>query len=256
MTRTLLTRTLLTRTLLTALAITLLLPATAAADPIHWDTPIQWTPWAEALGKAQAENKPVCLVVYADWCPKCRKIAPLFKDPKLLEQAGRSVMVLQNHDEKPEWLDQRFGEFGNYVPRIFFLDKQGKVDTTITSGHPRFPYFYRPNAEGLAQLVAAMNTAASKVGGPAQAAPPRAAAPAMQAAGAPQAAAPKKVAVAPAQQSGGGMGQDLPVILALMIGAIAAVWFVSRGSGSQAASGPAAPPSEGGDDAADDEPAA
>lgn len=227
----------------------------AAADPITWDTPIQWTPWDSAVAKATAENKPICLVVYADWCPKCRALAPLFKDPKLLAAANDAVMVLQNHDEKPDWLDQRFGEFGNYVPRIFFLDKAGNVDRSITSGHPRFPYFYRANPEGLSQLVGSLQTAAKKAGGPVQAAAPQAAAPVIGAVGSAQTppvqtppaqpasgqpasgqpASGQGVAVVPAQGAPAApvapeQGSDLPMMLGLVVAALGAVWFFSRGS--------------------------
>ncbi|GEM_PF-2247156 len=229
------------RRLILSLAATLLVgaafPLVASADPIHWDTPIEWTPWDKAEAKAKAENKPICLVVYADWCPKCRKMAPLMSDPALLAASKNAVMVLQNDEERPGWLAGRFGASGNYVPRIFFLDKAGAIDTAINSGHPRFPFFYRPNSDGISKLTSSIQTAVTKAGGPAQAAAPQAAAP--QAAVPPVAQAPAQAAPAPAAANtttgdSGPLGSsDLPVLLGLVLFAVGLVWFMSRGDGAE-----------------------
>lgn len=194
-----------------------------AAPPIHWDAPVKWTPWAQAMTKAKAENKPVCLVVYADWCPKCRKIAPFFNKPELLAATDKAVLVLQNEDEKPEWLASEFGSSGNYVPRIFCLDKGGNIDHTINSGNERFPFFYRPNDQGITKLLSSIDKAAQKVGGPVQVAAPQAAAP-------PVAAPPVAVGAgqpAPAAPPAEGPS-DLPIMIGLALAAIGAVWFVGR----------------------------
>jgi hypothetical protein len=35
------------------------------------------------------------------------------------------------------------------VPRIFFFDSGGKIREELTSGHPRYPYFYAAEASDL-----------------------------------------------------------------------------------------------------------
>lgn len=82
------------------------------------------------------------VVVYADWCPHCRALGPVFADPEIEKLSKQFVMVRQNHDDSPAWLEPYNQKFGGYVPRIFFFDKNGKMREDLTSGHPRYPYFY------------------------------------------------------------------------------------------------------------------
>ena len=117
----------------------------AAKADIKWDGPIRWRPWDQGIAEAKTQGKPVCLVIYADWCPKCRSLAPVFKEPELAKLASDFVMIRQDSDERPAWLLERFGALGGYVPRIIFLDKSGKVLEDVTSGNPRYPFFYTPH---------------------------------------------------------------------------------------------------------------
>lgn len=111
------------------------------AGEFKWAGPVQWKSWAEAQALAATEKKRIMLVVYANWCPRCRELAPVFADPEVARLAEGLVMVRQDSDEKPAWLD-RYNEFGGYVPRIFFIEADGTVNPAITSGHPRYPYFF------------------------------------------------------------------------------------------------------------------
>ena len=73
---------------------------------------------------------------------RSRSLGPVFADPEIEALAKRFVMVRQNHDEEPPWLTPYNQKYGGYVPRIFFFDSSGKLREDITSGHPRYPYFY------------------------------------------------------------------------------------------------------------------
>ena len=44
---------------------------------------------------------------------------PVFNDPRVVGAAGQLIMVKQNQDRRPEWL-QQFSDAGSYVPRILF----------------------------------------------------------------------------------------------------------------------------------------
>lgn len=154
-----------------SLAAALLLTASLAqAAPIEWSSAIAWTPFDQALERARAENKAVCVVVYADWCPKCRNLAPAFSEPPITEAASGVIMVLQNSEERPEWLQKRFGDLGNYVPRVFFLRPDGTVNRELTSDHPRFPFFYTPAKR---DLLAQQMRKAAQPAGPASAPAPQ-----------------------------------------------------------------------------------
>ena len=104
--------------------------------PIKWTDTVDWKPWDEARSISAETGKPLCLVVYADWCPRCKELAPAFLDD--------DVKALT-------------AQYGGYVPRIFFFDASGQVREDVTSGHTRYPYFYTPR--NLAALKASMRKA-------------------------------------------------------------------------------------------------
>jgi thiol-disulfide isomerase/thioredoxin len=122
--------------------------APAAPDPhsVEFRGNIDWHTWSDALGIAARESKPIMVLVYADWCPHCRALGPVFSDPAVEALAKHFVMVRQNNDEDPAWLEPYNQQYGGYVPRIFFFDSKGKMRVDVTSGHPRYPYFYAAEA--------------------------------------------------------------------------------------------------------------
>lgn len=123
------------------------LPKRAAAGAqLELPTNVAWQGWDAGLARAKAENKPVMLLVWAHWCPRCRELAPTFGDPEVAALAEKMVMVEQNADERPGWLSEKFDSlYGGYVPRVFVLRPDGTVRTDITSGNPEYPYFYVPH---------------------------------------------------------------------------------------------------------------
>lgn len=147
-----------------------LLALTLAAAPadkhIKWESTFPWLGWEDGLAAARESGKPICLLVYTNWCPHCKALAPVFRDPAVAEAAKGLVMVLQDSDEKPAWLAQRFGSTGSYIPRVLFLDSEGNLLAELTSGHPKYPYFYWPGtAERLkANMKAALAAQEEKAG--------------------------------------------------------------------------------------------
>ncbi|MCS6898508.1 MAG: thioredoxin family protein [Myxococcales bacterium] len=130
----------------------------AKANAIVWDDKIHWSSWEEGLKLARESNKPIFLLVYADWCPHCRNLKAVFADSEIEQLAGRMVMIRQDaDDEGASWLSAKVGAYGGYVPRIFFLSPDGTVRPEITSQNPKFPYFYTP--DGIALLKASMRKA-------------------------------------------------------------------------------------------------
>lgn len=127
-----------------------------ARSAIEWPEGVQWVAsWEEARNVSAESGKPICLVVYADWCPRCKELAPMFADTAVIEASKGLVMVLQDHDARPDWL-QAYADQGSYVPRIFFFGADGNLRTDVTSGHARFPYFY--SARGKKALLRSMTT--------------------------------------------------------------------------------------------------
>lgn len=42
-------------------------PKRPASKLVAWDAPLEWMDWESGLKKATADNKPIMLLVYADW---------------------------------------------------------------------------------------------------------------------------------------------------------------------------------------------
>jgi thiol:disulfide interchange protein len=116
-------------------------PQAEKKEGVEFTGNVAWRTWEEALPLAKRESKPILVLIYADWCPHCRTLAPAFADPQVEALAKHFVMVRQNHDDDPAWLEP-YKKYGGYVPRVFFFDSKGQMRDDITSGHPRYPFFY------------------------------------------------------------------------------------------------------------------
>ena len=131
-------------------------PAKPAGDMAEWPTSIDWTDYESGLAAAKKTNQPICLIVYADSCPECRALAPALADPELVELSKSFVMIKQDQEAKPAWLEA-YNSLGTYVPRIFFLKPDGTVREEINSGNPRYPHYFA--AQQIPKLKAAMRAA-------------------------------------------------------------------------------------------------
>lgn len=138
-------------------AATTLLPWSAHAGDTG--ATIAWQTWNDGLQQAAAHGKAMALYVYADWCPHCRELQPLFREADVVKASRSLVMVRQNADEAGPWLHERFGRYGSYVPRLFFLHPDGSLAAEIQSGNPKYPYFYQPSQS--VAMRAAMKQAAA-----------------------------------------------------------------------------------------------
>jgi thiol:disulfide interchange protein len=132
-------------------------PASKAGPHVHFDGPIKWRTWEDGLAEAKQANRGIFLLVYADWCPHCRELSPVFQQPDVVALAEKLVMVRQDADERAPWL-QRFEAHGTYVPRIFFFKPDGTLRDDLRSANPQYPYFYTPG--GVDQLKDSMRRAA------------------------------------------------------------------------------------------------
>jgi Thioredoxin-like len=118
------------------------LPARKAVAGETWNAEhIDWQGYEAGLARAKAEHKPLCLVLYTDWCPHCRNYSHVFDDPRVVERAKSFVMVRANADKESE-LAGRFAKDGGYVPRTFFIGPDGTLDPDIHAQRPKFLYFF------------------------------------------------------------------------------------------------------------------
>lgn len=119
-------------------------PREASAPAHGYGDKIAWRGLDEGIAEARALGRPLMLVVHAAWCPRCRELKPRFFDPALAAASERFVMVNLDQDDDPQAL--RYGPDGQYVPRVLFLDAQGRVDATLSNaGRSKYKYFYMPH---------------------------------------------------------------------------------------------------------------
>ena len=135
-------------------------PSSAPPTSLKWGDKIAWRSWEAAQSIARSQGKSICVVVYAEWCPRCKELAPVFEQPTVTSAAADLVMVHQDQDQPAAWLKEQLGAYGEYVPRVLFLSPDGKVREDLTSGHPRYPHFYAPLVTD--QLVANMRAASAR----------------------------------------------------------------------------------------------
>jgi len=121
-------------------------PVAAAADSgAHANVPagMPWLSRDAAIAQAAAENRPMMVFVYTDWCPRCGELEPVFNESAIVQAANGLIPVRHNQDENPAWLQQLAQDYEEYVPRVLFLNPDGSR-MSIVSSHPRYPYFYTP----------------------------------------------------------------------------------------------------------------
>jgi thiol-disulfide isomerase/thioredoxin len=145
-----------------ALVLTALLVAAARPALAHdWnDAGIKWRPYEEALAAAKKEKKPVCLIVFTEWCPHCKNYSEVFHEPKVVEKSKKFVMVHVDKDKSPE-VSKQYAVDGEYIPRTYFLSSAGKVDPSIHAPREKFQYFY--DEKEPASVLAGMDAALKKL---------------------------------------------------------------------------------------------
>lgn len=82
----------------------------------------------QALNQAKAQNKPVMLDFYADWCVSCKELEHnTFKDPQVIAALSNTLLIqadVTEDDEKDQALNKHFGLFG--PPQILFFTPDGE----------------------------------------------------------------------------------------------------------------------------------
>lgn len=142
-----------------ALALSLSLPAPAVAGGDWNDAKIGWKTYDEGLKQAKESNKPICLVLFTEWCPHCTNYAKIFHDSKVVERSADFVMVRIDNDKNAE-LSGQFAPDGKYIPRTFFLSPDGKLDPDIQARSDKYKYFYSENDPS--SILAGMDAAQKK----------------------------------------------------------------------------------------------
>lgn len=144
--------------------IALVLVALAAPAFAHdWNDAIAWKSLDDGLALAKKDKKPVCLIVYTEWCPHCANYSKLFHDPKIVEKAKQFVMIHADQDKEKD-KTAAYAPDGGYIPRTVFLASDGTIASDVHAPRPQYQYFYdeKDPAGVLAGMDAALAKFASK----------------------------------------------------------------------------------------------
>jgi thiol:disulfide interchange protein len=142
-----------------ALFLLLLLAAPARAHDWN-DAAIAWKSLDEALPLAKKEQKPVCLIVYTEWCPHCANYAKVFHDPKVVERSKQLVMVRVDQDKDKE-RTKAYAPDGGYIPRTLFLAPDGTLAPEVHAPRQQYKYFF--DEKDPASVLAGMDAALAKL---------------------------------------------------------------------------------------------
>ena len=142
-----------------ALAVVLFTAVAAVAGGDWNDGGVAWKPFDDGLAQAKKDGKPVCLIVFTEWCPHCTNYSGVFHDPKVVEKSKQLVMVRLDKDKNGE-ISKQYAPDGEYIPRTLFLDPSGKLDESIHAPRDKYKYFY--DEKDPASVLAGMDAALAK----------------------------------------------------------------------------------------------
>jgi hypothetical protein len=112
---------------------------------LDWnDSELTWLNYSDGLKELAASGKSCIFIVYADWCPTCKKYSTLFKNPAVVTALEGVILVRSNKDKEPG-ISKLYDIDGEYVPRTFALDKIGKIIEDLNSDNPKWWYFLPAN---------------------------------------------------------------------------------------------------------------
>ncbi len=117
------------------------------------DDAVGWVSLEEGLAKAKAEDRPLVVVVYTTWCPRCTEYSWTWSEPEMVTAADKAIVVRMDLDAEPE-LAARFAPDGDYIPRTLLVNPDGSVQTEVQGPNPSYRYFHTKAASVLPLLAA------------------------------------------------------------------------------------------------------
>ncbi len=86
--------------------------------------------WKEAVAKAQQENKPIFMDIYATWCGPCRQLKKkTFPNKEVADFYNTHFINISLDGEKGEGVQLAAALHISAYPTLFYFDKNGKPVT-------------------------------------------------------------------------------------------------------------------------------
>mmetsp|Transcript_7092 Transcript_7092/g.13424 ORF Transcript_7092/g.13424 Transcript_7092/m.13424 type:complete len:200 (-) Transcript_7092:333-932(-) len=134
-----------------------------------FNTAIDWKSFTEGMALSKSSNKPALVLLHKSWCPVCANLKKEFNNAParldIIKHSKDFVMINAEDDEVPQH-DPAYAPDGVYIPRILFVQPDGKIRQDITNPayKSQWKYFYPLAAHvaaGMKMAKAAMPTATS-----------------------------------------------------------------------------------------------
>jgi len=119
----------------------LLLVNVCHSAEIDWnDNELTWYDYKEGMKKIKNEETKGLLIFYADWCPTCKQYSTLFAEKKVVKVLSQMVLIKVDRESNLE-LSKQYDFDGEYIPRTFALDTEGKVMGGLYDKSEQYTYF-------------------------------------------------------------------------------------------------------------------
>jgi protein-disulfide reductase (glutathione) len=107
-----------------------------------WGNDIKWVSLKEGQRMAKEQQKPAMVVIHKTWCPACKALRPKFaENAEIAKLSQNFIMINCENEEEPQTSD--FKPDGGYIPRIIFMNPDGKVLNHICNQtDSRHKYYY------------------------------------------------------------------------------------------------------------------
>ena len=113
--------------------------------PIDWnDAALDWHSYEEGIEALKATGGKGILIIYADWCPTCKQYSGLFRYTSVIDALEGLTLIRLNMEQQPA-LSRKYNVDGEYVPRTFALDEDGRIIRDLNAGNPKWRHYLPAN---------------------------------------------------------------------------------------------------------------
>ncbi|CAL1532161.1 unnamed protein product [Lymnaea stagnalis] len=119
----------------------------AAAEQVKTWGRINWVTMKDGQRLVKEQGKPAMVVFHKPWCRACKALRPRFANSREIEQLSNDfIMISVEEEEVPK--NSELSPDGAYIPRILFMDPEGKVLNHVYNqkGNKQYRYYYAETA--------------------------------------------------------------------------------------------------------------
>jgi len=88
---------------------------------------VKWNTIESALEQSKTSKKPIMFLVHRTTCPACKATIKMITRDEKFKEKSEGFILADVEDDVEEELADSFDVDGTYVPRLYFLDPEGKI---------------------------------------------------------------------------------------------------------------------------------